>query len=110
MLIAADDALESASDLGSESVYGTRRSESDKKFGKAIELLSDFAKDFSLEDPISDLNIRETSIWEWGVTVSWSADSATTILQALKNDLHSNVKFPSVSLSLKADRILAIAL
>ena len=71
----------------------------DKKVGKAIDILSDFAKDFLLEDPTSDLNISGT--------MSDKSKSATIILQALKNDLHSIVKFLSVSLSLNADRILA---
>ena len=92
MLIAADDALESAADSGPLS----RRSEVDKKVGKAIDLLCDFVK-----DPTSDPNIGGTVTGE--MKMSDKSKFATTILHALKNDLHSNVKFPSVSLPLNAD-------
>ena len=102
MLIAADDALKSAVVSG----YLSQRSQVDKKVGKAVDLLSDFAKDFPLKDPTSDPNIGGTFTGE--VTMSDKSKSATTVLQALKNDLYSNVKFPSASLSLNSDdRILA---
>ena len=99
-MIAADDAL-SAAELGPWS----RKYEIDQKFGKAIDLLSDFAKDFALENLMSDLNIGGNDTGE--VKMGDKSKSATIILQALKNDLHSIVKFLSVSLSLNADRILA---
>ena len=120
MLIATDDALESAiqaeparrARLVRTVGYWSRARaiemtelDSDKKARKAIDLLSDFAKDFPLKDPTSDSNIGGTITGE--VKKSDKSKSATTILQALKNDLHSNVKFPSVYLSLNADRILA---
>jgi hypothetical protein len=73
----------------------------DKRFEKAIDLLSDFAKDFPLKDPTSDPNIGGTVTGE--VKMNDKSKSPSTILQALKNDLHSNVKFPSVSVSLNAD-------
>ena len=89
--------------------YLSRRFELDKKFGKAIGLLGDFVKDFPLNDPTSDPNIggTVTSTVTGDVKMGDKSKSATTILQALKNDIHSNVKFPSVFLSLNANRILA---
>ena len=85
MLRAADNALQSAAD----SEYW--RSELDNKFGKAIELLSDFARDFPVKDPTLDPNIGGTVTEE--VKMSDKSKSPMTILQALKNDLHSKVKF-----------------
>ena len=73
----------------------------DNKFRNAIDLLSDFANGFPLKDPTSDPNIGRTVTGK--VEMSYRFKSAMAILQALKNDLHSNVKFPSVSLSLNAD-------
>ena len=93
MLIAADDALESAAD--SEAL--SWKPEVDSKFEKAIDILRDFAKDFPLKDSMSDLNIDGTVTGE--VNMNEKFMFATTILQALKDDLHSNVKFPSVSTS-----------
>ena len=83
----------------------------ERKLVNAVDLLSDFAKDFPLMDSTSDPNIGGTITGE--VKISDKLKSAMTILQALKNDLHSSdstvkdVKFPSVSLSRNADRILA---
>ena len=99
MLIAADNALKSAADSGP--LFGESQAELDNKFKNAIDLLSDFAKDFPLKDPTSDLNIGRTATGK--VEMSDKSKSPTTILQALKNDLHSKVKSPSVSLSLNAD-------
>ena len=92
MLIAADDALESAVDPNA--LY--KISEVGNKFRKAIDLLSDFANDFPLKDPTSDPNIGGTVIGK--VMMGDKSKSATIILQALRNDLHSKVKFPSVPL------------
>ena len=77
----------------------------DIKFGHAIDLLSDFAKNFPLKDSTSNPNIGGTATGE--VKMSDKSKSATTVLQALKNYLYSNVNFPSASLSLNSDRILA---
>ena len=77
----------------------------DEKVGKAIDLLSDFSKDFPLKDPTSDLNISGTVTG--AMKMSDKSKSARTILQALKNDSHSNVKFPSASSPFNADGTLA---
>ena len=99
-MIAADDAL-SAAELGPWS----RKYEIDQKFGKAINLLSDFAKDFALENLMSDLNIGGNDTGE--VKMGDKSKSATTILRALKDNLYSNVKFPPVSITLNANGTLA---
>ena len=96
--MAADDALESAINAG----YSTTSEVVDKKFRMAIDLLGDFAKDFSLKDSTSDPNISGTVTGE--VKMSFDSKYPLMILHALKNNLHSNVKFPSVSLFLNADR------
>ena len=101
VLIAADDALESAVDSKALSW----RSTVDKKFRDVIDLLSDFAKDFALKDLTSDPNIGETVTGE--VRMSDKSRSAMTILQALKNNLHSNVKFPYLSSFPNVDEIPA---
>ena len=63
----------------------------DKKFGMAVDLLSDFAKEFSLKDPTSDPNIGGTVTGE--MKMSDKSKSPSTILQAMKDDLNSKVKF-----------------
>jgi hypothetical protein len=98
VLIAADDALKSAA----ESV--DRSSEVDKKFGEAINLLSGFEMDFPSDDPTSDPNIGWTVAREGPEgKLRYKSKSPSTILHALKKDLHAKVKFPSVSLPLSAD-------
>ena len=101
VFIAADDAIDTAVELYRQSKgryfrsWVMDRSEVDKvdnKFRKALDLLSDFAEEFPLKDPTSDPKIGNNS------------KSPTTILQLLKNNLLSNVKFSSVSLSLNTDR------
>ena len=93
MLIAADDALRSAAEAGvmtSEEV--------DKKFREAIHLLGAFEKDFpSTSGPkVGGIVTREGKM-------SDKAESPSTILYSLKRDLHANVKFLSVSLTLNVD-------
>ena len=111
MLIAADNALEASTFFRSRDYYrrqlGHRTmakdmsdSELDDKFRKALDLLSDFAKEFPLKEPDqadptlddSDLNISGTVTGE--VKNGNNSKSPMTILRALKNDLHSNVKLP----------------
>ena len=96
MLIAADDALESAA-ARTTLYWGPIL---DNKFRKAINLLHGFSKDFPHKDPTSDPIIGGTA---GKANVSDKSKSPTAILQALKNNLLSNVKFPSVYLSLNAD-------
>ena len=72
--------------------------EVDEKFREAIDLLSGFDKDFPSKDPTSDPNIgrpftRENPEGKMGD----KSDSPSTILFALKKNLHAKVKFPSVS-------------
>jgi hypothetical protein len=88
VLIAADDALRSAV----ESV--DRTSEVDKKFGEAIHLLSGFEMDSVFDDPTSDSNIGSTITRE--AKLSDKSKSPSTILHALKKNLHAKVKFPFV--------------
>ena len=95
MLIAADDALASAADTGHLGIIPGV----DKKFRNAIDLLSDFAKDFPPKDPTLNPNIGG----DIAMKINVKSNSPLTILQALKNNLDSNVTFPSVSLSLNAD-------
>lgn len=92
VLIAADDALKSASEAGD------RTSEVDNKFKEAIHLLCEFEKAFRFEDPMSYPNIGETAtkINDW-------SKSPSTILYSLKQNLHAKVKLPSVYLPLSAD-------
>ena len=96
VLIAADDALQSA--------VGARRTseEVDKKFREAIHLLDRFQEDFPFKDPMSDPNIGGTVITEKEASGDESK-SPSMILNALKQNLHAKVKFPSVSLFLDAN-------
>ena len=106
MLIAADDALDTAVDLilrwnDQLPTKAQERSEMDNKFKKALDLLSAFAKNFPLKDQTSARSPR-TSDPNIGRNVK-NSKSPMTILQALTINLRSNVRFPSVSLSLNAD-------
>ena len=110
MLIAADNALDTAVALARRQYNRDSREvefvqflamQADGIFKNALRLLSNFAKQFPLKDLTSDPNIGGTATGE--VKNGNNSDSPTTILQALENDLHSNVMFPSVSLSLNAD-------
>jgi hypothetical protein len=95
VLTAADDAINSAA----ESMYRTSR-KVDKKFSKAIDLLSGLEKDFPSKDPTSDEKIGGAVS---GEAKNDKSEYALTILYALKKNLHAKVKFPSVSLPLNAD-------
>ena len=64
------------------------------KFGNVIDLLSDFAKGFPLKNLVSDPNSGGEVSGD--VMINVKSKSPSTILHALKNDLHSNVTFPSV--------------
>ena len=110
MLIAADDALDAAVDstLGSSDrslamAVAKERSEVANKFKKALNLLSDFAMEFPLKNPTS-YTINGGTV-TGGVKNDNNAKSPMTILEALKYNLHSNVKFLSVSLYLDADNL-----
>jgi hypothetical protein len=101
VLIAADDALKSAimtrawaSDEISEGI--------DKKFGDAIDLLSAFdsEEDFPSKDPTPDDPDPNTG---GTATEAKMSKSPSTILHALKENLHSKVKLPSIYLLLHAD-------
>lgn len=78
MLIAADDALNSAVGAGNET-----SEEVDKKFMDAIDLLSGFEKDF----PFKDCRTATRK-------ANPSAKSLSKILRALKENLHAKVNFP----------------
>ena len=96
VLIAADDALKSALEARDEI-----SEETDKKFGDAIDLLSSFEKDFPPKDPTPDdpdPNIGGTTTRD-----AKMSKSPLTILDALKENLHSKVEFPSISLPPHAD-------
>jgi hypothetical protein len=95
VLIAADDALMSAAKAGDRT-----SEEVDKKFGDAIHLLSGFEEEFPSKDPTSDLIIGGMITRE----AKMKAEYASTILYALKQNLHAKVKFPSVSFSLDAEK------
>ena len=96
MLIAADDALKSAVEARDEI-----SEEVDKKFGDVIDLLSAFEKDFPSKDLIADPNIGEMITREAEMRES---RSPSTFLHALKENLHTKVKFPSIFLPLHADK------
>jgi hypothetical protein len=102
VLIVADDALKSAA----ESV--DRTSVVDKKFKEVIHALSGFEMDSLSEDPMSDPNIggmdtRKAKSDKSESPPDLPPESPSTILHALKENLHAKVKFPSVSLSLDVD-------
>ena len=95
VLIAADDALKSAAEAGG------RTSEVDKKFEQAIDMLSSFEKGFPPNNPTSGPNIGGIVTRE--AKMSDKSMSPSTILYALKNNLHANVMFLSMSLLLNID-------
>ena len=95
-MIAADDALKSAVEARDKT-----SEEIDGKFGDVIDLMSAFEKDFPSKSLIADPNIGETVTRE--AENPEMSESPLTILHALKQDLHSTVKFPSIFLSLHAD-------
>ena len=100
MLIAADDALNSAVEIGDGISI-----EVDKKFREVIDLLCAFEKDFPSNDSTSDPNIGATlgaTVTE-GAKKSDSSRSPLTVLGALQENIHAKVKLPSVSLLLNAD-------
>ena len=86
---------------------GDRISEAvDKKFGEVIHLLSSFEKDFPSKDPASDPKIGGTMPREARLNDKFDMSKyASTILYALKQNLHAKVKFLSVPLpfNLNAD-------
>ena len=77
--------------------------EVDEKFREAIDLLSGFDKDFPSKDPTSDPNIGRSVTREDPEGKSDKSDSPSTILFALKKNLHAKVKFPSMSWVSMAD-------
>ena len=89
MFLAADDALKFAAAANRTS------KEVDKKFGEAIHLLSSFEKDFPSKDPTSNSKVGGMVTRDAKMSGS---ESPLTILYALKENLHSKVKLPSVSL------------
>ena len=101
MLIAADDALKSTVSTTEPRYFPGVSQVAERKFRITIDLLSDFAKDFPPKDSTSDPNIGGPVTGE--VKISVKSESPLMILQALKTDLHSNVNFPFVSLSLDTD-------
>ena len=84
MLIVADDALMSAAEASKEARY----LKVDKQLGEKIDLLSSFETDF--KDSISGQNIGGEA----------KSKFPSMVLHALRNNLHSKVKCPSVSSSL----------
>ena len=95
-MIAADDAIKSAAEAGNKT-----SSETDNKFREVIHMLSGFEKDFLSEDSTSDPNIGGMVAEE--AKISDRSRSPSTILYALKKNLHAKVKSPSVFLPLNAD-------
>jgi hypothetical protein len=93
MLNVADDAIKSAVEAGNRT-----SKEVDKKFEDAIRLLGDFKfeKDFSVPsgDPTSDPKIGGTVTIE--AEISDKFESPSTILYALKKNLHAKVKSPYI--------------
>ena len=83
MLIVADDALTSAA----EARYLTSK-KVDKQLREIIDLLSSFERDF--KDSISGQNIGGEA----------KSKFPSMVLHALRNNLHTKVKCPSVSSSL----------
>lgn len=87
MLVAADDALTSAT----EARY-LKSNKVDKKFRRVIDLLSRFEMDF--KDSMSGPNIGET------ITREAKSKSPSMVLHALKENLRAKVKCPFFTLSL----------
>ena len=90
VLVAADDALRSAAESG----CGDERSEKlDGKFATVIKLLVRFEKDFLSQTSNPNIGGMVTR----RANMNDTSQSPLTILHALKRDLHSKVKLPSVS-------------
>jgi hypothetical protein len=81
-----------------------RTSKVDKKFKKAIRLLSAFEKDFPSEDSTLNSNIDRAVTTGREAKMSDRSESLSTALHALEKTLHANVKSSFVSLLLNADR------
>jgi hypothetical protein len=86
VLIAADDALKSATEARN---WITENA--DNKFAMAIDLLTGFEMDFPSKDPTSDPNIGKMATRE--ANTSDTSKSPSTILYSLKKNLHAKVKF-----------------
>ena len=85
LLTAADNAIKSAADAGDRTSRKV-----DKKFEKAIRVLNNFEKDFPSQDPKSDPSIGGTVTKE---AKSDKSESPSTILYALRKNLHTKVNF-----------------
>ena len=96
MLFTADDALKSAAKARDRTSKGV-----DKKFEEAIDLLTRFEKDFRSKDQISDPSVGGMTTGETNMTRSDTSKFPSTILHALKMNLHAKVKFSFASLPLK---------
>lgn len=98
VLIAADDAIMSAVEAGNWT-----SKEVDKKFEHAIRLLADFEKDFSVPsgDPTLDPKIGGMVTGE--AEMSDKIEPPSTILYALKNNLHAKVISPYIIYPLNTD-------
>jgi hypothetical protein len=88
VLIAADDALKSATEA-----RNWISEKADKKFAMAIDLLSDFEMDFPSKDPTSDPNIGKMTTRPGEANTSDTSKSPSKILCSLKKNLHAKVKF-----------------
>ena len=97
LLTAAGNAIKSAADAGDRTSRKV-----DKKFEKAIRVLSNFEKDFPSKDSTLNSNIDRTVTRE--AKMGDRSKSLPTILHALEKTLHANVKSSFVSLLLNADR------
>lgn len=88
MLVAADEALNSAAEAGDKT-----SDEVDKKFEEAIHLLSAF-------EELPSKNLTSDPNTSWMITreaMSDKSESPSAILYALKKNLHANVRFLSTS-------------
>ena len=83
-----DDAIKSAAEAGDRTSKKV-----DKKFRKAIDMLGCFEKDFPFKGP-SDPNIVEMDTRK--AKISDESRYPSSILYALKDNLHSKVEFPHV--------------
>lgn len=92
-MTAADDALKYAADAGNRT-----SKEVDRKFEEVIHMLSGF-ENFYSKDPTSESSDPNIGGMEAKTVTSDKFKSASTILNALKQNLHANVNFPSVPCS-----------
>ena len=88
VLIAADNALKSANEAGNRTSQDV-----DKKFRKAILLLSDFEKDFPSKDSMLDESDPNIITREVKKSDKLESESPSTILHVLKKSLHAKVNF-----------------